>query len=759
MHEVAESRAGLSGSPGLKPGDRVIGEVYKVRWDRILLRLPRGFHGIVRQREMSWEEAEPDPDKLARVGGALEAVVVQVDAETKSAELSLRFAQYDPWDGLVTRLKKDQVVEGMVTHVRQVGAFVEIEPGVTAFLPPPEILPPEETGQPALEALWPGDRVRALVKEIDPQRRQVWLSIRDYLAVTRGRKARLPEAEAGRAHLSDVMDLATTRHFRQKLGDLPPEVEWPEPNRIRTILVADDNEEFNHSVTELLRDVGYGVESARDAETALQILREHPCDLILLDLSLSPLQPLRLAQEIVVPQQQTQLLLLSGFEVEDSIITDIQAAGLMLEHKPLGPQGLAYILRRLEAGDSLRVHSSQPSVAAQKSSARPIVPTHQEITRLLHRLLKPGVADGAVLFEPDEDRPGHVIWRFQAGVEVVDTSDVRSTLLYSPVGEVLRGRRSVSISNSERAQGRSHYLLRAVSFKSCIGVPVQTAAREAPLALFLFSSQPNAFPKSLRESLTLTARELANLLFRQAEVERFLITQGELLQSQLRAGALHDVRHTLGSLGLTLNLLERHVSQPALTSDDRETIHTLALELRGIVDQMTRTADLSRDLGRSERSEAVDVNLLIRRIVDRQKLLASHWVVQLTFVPEGRLPALIINPSQLQQVLDNLILNALQWSAGRPKREVKVTARLAEPQEGQRSIEIRVEDSGPGIHRRLQGTKIFELGFSTRAGGSGLGLFVVRALLDSLKGRVTVEQSVMEVGTTFLVELPIMDAE
>jgi signal transduction histidine kinase len=282
-----------------------------------------------------------------------------------------------------------------------------------------------------------------------------------------------------------------------------------------------------------------------------------------------------------------------------------------------------------------------------------------------------------------------------------------------------------------------------------------TAGREAPLALFLFSHQPNAYPKGEPSNLEPTSREIGALLFRQVEMERFLANQEELLRSQIRAGALHDVRHALGTLGLTLNLLERQTSQPASGDVDRETIHILALELRGIVNQMTRTAELSLDLARGDRIEPVDVNASIRRIVERQKLLASHWVVQLAFDLQGKVPAILINPAHLQQVLDNLVLNALQWSAGRPVREVQVKTRLGEPGAAGRFIEIRVQDSGPGIHHRLQKQKIFELGFSTRKEGSGLGLFVVRALLESLGGRVSVEESIMQVGTVFLVEIPV----
>lgn len=750
------NRASPSGFPDLKPGDRIIGEVYKVRWDRILLRLPHGFHGIVRQREMSWEEEGPDPEKLARPGDPLEAVVVQVDAESKSAELSLRFLQHDPWVDLEKHLQPGKAVEGTVTHVRQVGAFVEIEPGVEGFLPPPEILPPEEKHIDTAEALWPGDRIRAIVKSVDPQLRHIRLSVRDYLEAVRRRQPRSSAPGTGRAHLSDIMDAATTRRLRQKLGDLPAEVDWPEPNRIQTILVADDNEDFNRSLTEILRDVGYDVESAQDADTALRLLRERPRDLVLLDLSLSPELPLRLAGEIATAQQDIHILLLSGFEVEDALLSSIQEAGLVLEHKPLGPQGLAAILRRLEQGESLQSAPQPASHSAPRAPAS-ILPSNHEIARLLCQVVDAGSADGAVLFERDEHRAGHVTWRFQEGIQIPDSADVRGTLLYSPVGNVLRGRGPVVIADSQRAAGRSNYLSRAVSFRSCVGVPVKTASSEAPLALFLFSRQPNAFPKRVTSTLAPISWEIGTLLFRQVEIERFLATQEELLRSQIRAGALHDVRHALGTLGLTLNLLERQTSQPASGAADRETIHTLALELRGIVDQMTRTAELSLDLARSDRIEPVDVNASIRRIVERQKLLASHWVVQLAFEPQGKVPAILINPAHLQQVLDNLILNALQWSAGRPVREVQVKTNLGEAGADGRFIEIRVQDSGPGIHHRLQKKKIFELGFSTRKGGSGLGLFVVRALLESLHGRVKVEQSVMQVGTTFLVEIPVAE--
>ncbi|MBI3426089.1 MAG: hypothetical protein HY011_24430 [Acidobacteria bacterium] len=51
---------------------------------------------------------------------------------------------------------------------------------------------------------------------------------------------------------------------------------------------------------------------------------------------------------------------------------------------------------------------------------------------------------------------------------------------------------------------------------------------------------------------------------------------------------------------------------------------------------------------------------------------------------------------------------------------------------------------------------IFELGFSTRSEGNGFGLFITRGLVESMGGRISVEESVMTVGTIFLIELPLV---
>lgn len=117
-----------------------------------------------------------------------------------------------------------------------------------------------------------------------------------------------------------------------------------------------------------------------------------------------------------------------------------------------------------------------------------------------------------------------------------------------------------------------------------------------------------------------------------------------------------------------------------------------------------------------------------------QHLVAPAWgqaggTVELTVEPASL--ALRTDAAQLEQVLINLAQNALQACAGRPAPALHIEARLSR---GAR-LRLTVADNGPGVAPGLEG-HIFTPFFTTRDGGSGLGLAVVRQLVHGLGGTV-----------------------
>jgi len=732
-----------------KIGDRVSGKVYRILSDRILLHLPGDIHGIIRQREMSWEDRHPDPYQLVTVDQEIDAIVVGHDIEGRSIELSLRLTQRDPWMEFGKTCKAGDIVDGIVQHVREFGAFVEIQPGIEGMIHVSEIS--TERVEKAHQALWAGDHVVAIVKEIDPSQRRLTLSIRDYLkSHTQPGKKQAREDST----LSDFLDAYTLRKVSRARGDIPQEVDWPEPELIRRVLIVDDHEGFRTSLAQLLQEWGYIVVEVDRWNAALEKTADQNIDLAILDLYLSEGPTVDLAAKIRETSPQVHILILSGLDVEDAIIQKAHHMGVTLEYKPIPSETLVAYLRGLENTAKLplpvseeRQPISPKSISLQKFS-------DAEIEEFLRKIMVQSEATKAVLFRESHEQKGSIEWLYPQGLQISESEETHNTLIFSPVGDVLLTGKPYLVADARKNPGLTKYLYKAVAFQSCVGIPVQVPDRSQPFALFLFEDTPGKFSEQTQSIIKEYLSELALLLFRHSIFDKLLSAQGELLRSQLRAGALHDVRNSLGDMQFKLTRLAGRMNEledspsPKLIADAAQMIG----EVQSISAQMKQTLDSFRDLGQSAQLEDVDINTITRRSVERLSLLAHHYNVALSFSPDHTLPLTHLNSAHIQQIMDNVLLNAIQWCAERRIRIVEVVTKTEA--DSPLPTQVRISDSGPGIHYQLQQQRIFELGFSTRKGGSGLGLFVARALIDAMHGQISVERSIMEIGTTFLIELP-----
>jgi signal transduction histidine kinase len=169
------------------------------------------------------------------------------------------------------------------------------------------------------------------------------------------------------------------------------------------------------------------------------------------------------------------------------------------------------------------------------------------------------------------------------------------------------------------------------------------------------------------------------------------------------------------------------------------------------------TGMLSYSRSRGPQREATDlVQLAEEVLVLVEKDLQMHRV-RLQTNYEGR-PQAVINPSQIQQVLLNLIINARQAMDGGGRLYIDVRANQETGM-----AEVSVRDTGSGIPAdKLR--KIFEPYFSTKTadaqgqGGTGLGLALAREVIEGHQGRIRVESAIGK-GTTFTLKLPLVKPE
>jgi two-component system, cell cycle sensor histidine kinase and response regulator CckA len=228
----------------------------------------------------------------------------------------------------------------------------------------------------------------------------------------------------------------------------------------------------------------------------------------------------------------------------------------------------------------------------------------------------------------------------------------------------------------------------------------------------------------------------------------------------LAGGVAHDFNNLLtGILGNASLVLE--------TLDPLPPIHGM---LEDIIRASERAADLTRQLlayaGKGKFViEPVNVSNVVRDISELIRTSVPR-TVDLVLDLEPSLPLVEGDPSQMQQLVMNLVLNAVE-ATGERIGTVRVVSRAREVQPGDLVsefqpivpapgpyVEIRVCDDGCGMRPEVKG-QIFDPFFTTKFTGRGLGLAAALGIVRGHKGSIRVE-SAENLGSTFTVLLPVM---
>jgi signal transduction histidine kinase len=210
----------------------------------------------------------------------------------------------------------------------------------------------------------------------------------------------------------------------------------------------------------------------------------------------------------------------------------------------------------------------------------------------------------------------------------------------------------------------------------------------------------------------------------------------------------HEVRNPLSSVGLNAEMIadEAATLEP---SGPRDEIQNLA---RRVSEEVDRLAGITRqylELGRLPTPEPVPTRIskLLASVVEFIRPDLEDRQIELTLEDDTDDPEILADPDQIRQVLINLVRNASQALDEHSERKVGI--RLLASHE---SVTISVIDAGQGMAVG-ETEKIFEPFYSTREGGTGLGLSLTRHVVDGHGGTIACF-SEQGKGTTFVISLP-----
>ncbi|HGL4257020.1 sensor histidine kinase [Burkholderia dolosa] len=247
-------------------------------------------------------------------------------------------------------------------------------------------------------------------------------------------------------------------------------------------------------------------------------------------------------------------------------------------------------------------------------------------------------------------------------------------------------------------------------------------------------------------------RQAAELGTRLAQAERF----GML--GKLAAQLAHEIRNPMGAMRLK--------AENALAGDSRrqqDALRIILAQIARIDAQLSGLLALTQPV--SPRAMHVDVDAWLAQIVDAHRELAQQRSIDVTLSVERRgegeregegsaarlaqpsdLP--VFDPDQMRRALDNLLLNALHHAGDGGAVQVAAARYTSGAHD---RLRISVSDSGPGVPA-AQREQIFEPFVTGRAGGTGLGLAVVREVAAAHGGRAWLDDT--QRGASFVIEIP-----
>lgn len=752
----------------------------------VFVRLPDGTEGYIRQRELAWDR-NVDPRQLLAVGDTFEAAVLPPSGQSRRGqrlELSRRAALPSPWQEFYRHYRRGDVVRGQVIDVASFGVFVEILPGVDGLVPLSDLS--ALGAQKPDDLLWVGDEVETIITRLGRRDKKVRLSIRQRIrqldwAAT---EAFLQRSQSVGASIAEQVGLSAADVKRKIEGESKggEEKRAVDPHRVGPILVVDMDPAVRQPLVEWLCHQGHQASDAESEAAALQCLARRLWGLVLVDVDLPGGQGLSLVNQVNLlrpPGENPVVAVMGSVESIERRITELEKLAITeVLVKPLDHGEVRRLLRRIGRGElqSPRLEWSDgvaEGVASEsfrrQADLAPIsdsagLPLPQQLAAILFRLVQTAQAEGGLLLHIDPiSRAVSIV--AQAG-DLALNLDALYSLEDSPVGDIIREGRWIREGYASEKKGRFRKLLDLLPFESCVGVPVEDRG-EPRYALFLFHREPQVFSRYRVRDAQATATLMAAAIERD-EVKGHLRGQQKLLLlGQLAAGFGHEVYNKVSGIEFGLRNLQIDCQTltaevPGLRSKELQKLLDLQRALGNTLDttmDLKGTVSLFQQLTRSRSETIMNANQVVDQVARQLRPMAyrSNVEIQTELAPE--LPRLAGDATQLQQVILNLMLNAIQQMALKSKAGGTLQVRsVVHHNERGRRIAVRIKDEGPGIHKQLW-EKIFSLGYSTRPGGTGIGLFVARSLAESLGGRLVVEESVIPIGTTFLLELPLLAEE
>jgi len=485
------------------------------------------------------------------------------------------------------------------------------------------------------------------------------------------------------------------------------------------VMVVDDERDIREGSGRILTQAGFDVVLASNGKDALDLMASTPATIVLLDLKMPGMDGMEVLERINQDFPSTLVIIITGFATVETAIEAMKQSAYDFIPKPFEPDQLRIVVNR--AAEKLRLTWERERLEKERQGMLLDLDTEKTRLRTILEVLPNGVvvtnAEGnVVLMNMAFRRHLNLPMDRNLGDPLEDY--VPDPGLCELVLDISRGKyvdfEDIPFVEFSPFEGR-HLMAR--------GQPVLGERRECLGAVL-----------------------------------NVVDISGLKVLDQLKSDFVAKVTHELRSPLATIHEQLAHVLNDMVDEvykDDQHILMRAKEKTSGLISLIGDLLDLSRiqEGAICHTPEQVDVGNLLRSIVEFMEAPAASKQLDLTLdLRNNQLPLITADPIGVESIFGNLISNAINYTpeGGR----IQVTADVTGL-----NIRVRVQDTGFGIEEKYL-EKIFERFYRVKnektryITGTGLGLPIVKGLVDSMGGMISVE-SQPGTGSTFEVLLPV----
>ena len=481
-------------------------------------------------------------------------------------------------------------------------------------------------------------------------------------------------------------------------------------------LIVDDNRDLADNVAELLRGDGCEVAVAYGVRDADRALANGGCELAIVDIRMAEGGGLAVLASVKDKCPEAEVILMTANASVDTAIRAVSEGAFAYLEKPFDPQQLLTLCERALTQTGLR----RDRLELQRDLARSEA-LYREVVDNVEALILSVDGQGVVRMcnEYAAKTLGY------GGYEL--TGMCCDRLLASPV--------AVEAFNEGLRAARQG------TRTTDLELPMHTQSGEERIVRFTLSQMDL---EDEHQAMTLAVGvDMTDRL----ELER-RASEAQAMASiaTLTAGLAHEVRNPLNAASLQLQLLQRQVAK----FSDASLVDKMGQRITIVSEELVRLTKLLDDflkLARPQRLalSPVDLVVLVHEVCAMYAPAAAECHIVLDSVVEHGTVVAQGDQGMLKQVLVNLVVNALDAIG----RDGKIILRCFG--QGRSRVAFEVQDTGTGIPEEVR-TSLFTPFVSTKEAGTGLGLTIVKRIIDRHGGTVTVSSPAVG-GTLFRVTL------